>query len=151
MVYALYSYDRYMLQQIVFIGYLGWCAFSATSIFLQPTVDQSQLSSRTHLAILFSVTAALAGFYTVFFIQKEPLTYYLYVAFPCFFWYKTFLRLASNGALPHRRRLGGTHEPRKRYSFSIWENKGVRTCVVALLALQSMVVSVCLAAGLSVA
>ena len=151
MVYTLYSYDRYMLQQIVFIGYLGWCAFSATSIFLQPTVDQSQLSSRTHLAIIFSVTAALAGFYTVFFIQKEPLTYYVYVTFPCFFWYKTFLRLAANGVLPSRKRLWGTQAPKKRFGFSIWANKGIRACVVALLALQCMVVSACLAAGLSVA
>lgn len=143
MTRTLYRYDRIMLQEIVYTGYLGWCAFSAISIFAQPQSTSSKLSGRGRFVLTSSALAVLSVFYVIFALQGEPWTYYLYVAFPCFFWCEVFLSLARQGILPGRRRFWFEQQPqppRKPWHIALLDRKGIRTCLMAFVTLQLMVV-----------
>ena len=65
---------------MVVIAYLGWAAYGATTI-LFPNSPTSFSTAISGVALV-----ALATFWTLFAVQKYPLTFYLYVVFPCYFW-----------------------------------------------------------------
>lgn len=82
-----------MLYIIVTIGYLGWSAFSATALFFKP--PSKLASSGTNKLIIGLASGILISTYALFVVQREPWTYYLYVAFPCYFWSKALQRVAA--------------------------------------------------------
>ncbi|THH07373.1 hypothetical protein EW145_g3421 [Phellinidium pouzarii] len=88
-----FLYDRVMLRTIVTTGYLGWSAFSAMALFFKPAISLQKFHlSWKNVAVNASALTILLAFYTLFAVQREPWTYYLYVAFPCYFWWSVTLR-----------------------------------------------------------
>ena len=78
----LLSYDRTMIRGIVIAAYLGWIAFGAVSILLPSPVQTGQPQSPFH-AVAASI---LVLFWALFARQHSPWTFYIYIAFPCYFW-----------------------------------------------------------------
>ncbi|KAL6308835.1 PigN-domain-containing protein [Sparassis latifolia] len=83
----LQTYDRTLIRVIVTFAYLGWIAFGAVSIF--PPEDQEANSDRADSLVL-DLTAALflLGSWFLFALQRSPWSFYLYICFPCYFWYQ---------------------------------------------------------------
>ncbi|KAF9957992.1 Glycosyl phosphatidyl inositol anchor synthesis, partial [Mortierella alpina] len=78
----LQTYDWLFLRSVISAGYLGWIAFSLNFIL------------RTFINVLAAVVFAI--FAVVLTMKQSPPLYYVYVAFPVFFWSRTVL---------HRREL----------------------------------------------
>ncbi|TDL27114.1 alkaline phosphatase-like protein [Rickenella mellea] len=90
----LQTYDLVMLRSVVVAGYTGWAAFSITSLIFSDPLSSSP--SRVTIFILHIIAASvLLVFWTLFSIQESPRTYYLYVAFPCYFWHNAIRRTVT--------------------------------------------------------
>ena len=109
---------------MVVIAYLGWAAYGATTILFH---DHSPSFSTT-----FSVVAlvALGTCWTLFAIQNYPLTFYVYVVFPCFFWREALI--TSSGPLLHWYRSGKLQGSVRLSLYAVF----------VIVALQTMVVRV---------
>ncbi|EGN92654.1 hypothetical protein SERLA73DRAFT_117102 [Serpula lacrymans var. lacrymans S7.3] len=86
------TYDRLLIRAIVVLAYLGWAAY--TSLFvLYKDSPTSYKGSRTPIVINSATFVILLGFWVAFAIQKSRWTFYLYIAFPCYFWQQFALRV----------------------------------------------------------
>lgn len=83
---------------MVVIAYLGWAAYGATTILFP---DHPPPSST---AISSAALVVLGASWTLFAIQKHPLTFYLYITFPCYFWREALV--ASSDSLIRLHRSG---------------------------------------------
>jgi phosphatidylinositol glycan class N len=79
-----FSYDRTLIRAIVVAAYIGWAAYASLFIF-RP--QQPDLAHHTRL-VTFAATSILSAFCALFAIQRSPWTYYLYIAFPVYFWHQ---------------------------------------------------------------
>ncbi|OAV91204.1 hypothetical protein, variant [Puccinia triticina 1-1 BBBD Race 1] len=80
----LQRYDWFRLRTIIVIGYVGWMVY--TAIFVLRTYIISP-SPRDHVrfgSIFGAVVFAVTSLY--FYLEHSPITYYLYVFFPAYFW-----------------------------------------------------------------
>lgn len=118
-----FRYDQTLIRVMVVVAYLGWAAYGATSI-LCPNNPPS--FGRT---ISGAALVALGVSWTLFAIQEYPVTFYVYVVFPCYFWREALV--ASSGSLHELHRSG-----KLRGSVKL-----VLRGVLVIAALQSMVVS----------
>lgn len=85
-----FSYDRFLIRFIVVVAYVGWAAY--TSISLLPAPDTPPvLSARKGIVDVFTLLTFF-GSAIAFWIQNAPWTFYVYVAFPCYFWRVFYLR-----------------------------------------------------------
>lgn len=124
-------------------AYLGWSAFSATSLLLEESAFPPASKRFTALMNSFSATALLL-FWSLFFWQKEPWTYYLYVVFPVYFWKTVALRSRE----PCRWLFGysdrkNAQEPGRRkvkFVVSFWELQFPKVIIASFIALEAMVV-----------
>ncbi|KAH7882746.1 Phosphatidylinositolglycan class N-domain-containing protein [Phlebopus sp. FC_14] len=120
----LQTYDRLLIRTIVIVGYLGWAAYASLSVLPGPEVSPvSRLRSRVVNGVTLFV---VLGFWMAFWIQRSPWTFYVYVAFPCYFWREFCAR-----GVP--RVLDSVTQS----SFSYWKLSSLVLLVV--VALQSMV------------
>ena len=78
-------YDRFLIRGIVIVAYLGWAAYAALFIFRPPSSDIPR-----SITTMISVSVMLM-FWAMFAVQKSPMTFYVYVAFPCYFWNEVVL------------------------------------------------------------
>ena len=117
-------YDQMLIRVMVVIAYLGWAAYGAATI-LFPDRPPSFSKAISGVAL---VTLGIS--WTMFAVQKYPLTFYLYVVFPCYFWREALV--TSSGPLLRLYRSGKLRGSTKLLLHA--------TFVVA--ALQSMVVGV---------
>ncbi|KAF9238476.1 Phosphatidylinositolglycan class N-domain-containing protein [Melanogaster broomeanus] len=84
------TYDRLLIRTIVIVAYFGWAAYSSISIVSAPNIPSA--SSFTRKVVNTVAILVLLGSGTVFWIQKSPWTFYIYAAFPCYFWREFYLR-----------------------------------------------------------
>ncbi|CAE7080957.1 unnamed protein product [Rhizoctonia solani] len=89
----LQRYDRYIIRFIVTAGYIGWMILSALHVLhthvLPPTPDPKPTTETSVLDIFTWITTlSIAG---IFAYQRFPWTYYLYAAFPIYF-FRNILR-----------------------------------------------------------
>jgi phosphatidylinositol glycan class N len=92
-------YDRYVLRFIVTTGYVGWMLFSALHVLhthvVPQNLDNKPTSGSTSVSVLDALTALIslstAG---IFIYQHSPSTYYLYAAFPIYF-FRSVLKEAN--------------------------------------------------------
>ncbi|PAV16485.1 hypothetical protein PNOK_0810500 [Pyrrhoderma noxium] len=125
------TYDRVLLRVIVIFGYVGWSLYSATSLLLRPAQRFSaQTSSKIHITINAFFLLIFTAFCLLFLIQKEPWTYYIYIAFPCVFWRNVTLQLSDWKT--------GVNGER---SLTIPHQKLVKTGTLVLVSLQAMVLA----------
>ena len=115
-----------MIRGIVIAAYLGWIAFGAVSIILPSDEHFSENPAPFHIA----ATSVLAAFWALFVKQRSPMTFYVYILFPCYFWDQVLVR-ASRPLLQYVRQ-GQAGSVAKM---------GLRWALV-VAALQSMVVSI---------
>jgi len=109
---------------MVVAAYLGWAAYGATTILFH---DYPPSFSTTISAVALVV---LGTSWTLFAVQKYPLTFFIYVVFPCYFWREVLVK--CSGPL-----LGMYHSDKLRGS-----TKLLFRAVFVIAALQSMVVRV---------
>lgn len=90
-LHYLQTYDRTLLRTVVTFAYLGWMLYASLYIIRpldNPTFPQNSLV--TSLLTLIPILIALT-MWVVFYAQRSPWSYYIYVSFPAYFW-SQFLR-----------------------------------------------------------
>lgn len=87
----LQTYDWLFLRTIVSLGYLGWIAYSLTTVIDLHVLHGTSESHRTIPSITF-FSSILVALFSVFLYQGSSVRYYLYGFFPVFFWEEVFAR-----------------------------------------------------------
>ncbi|KAJ7664945.1 Phosphatidylinositolglycan class N-domain-containing protein [Mycena rosella] len=80
----LQTYERMLIKTMATAAYTGWAAYA--SLFIFRPLDTHGTASSGRAAITGVASIALAAFWILFAVQRSPWTYYLYIAFPCYFW-----------------------------------------------------------------
>ncbi|KAL0568010.1 Glycosyl phosphatidyl inositol anchor synthesis [Marasmius crinis-equi] len=82
------TYQRTLIRAIVAAAYTGWAAYAALYVFRpletnpQSKAQQANFASAVHYMSFF----VFSVFCAMFALEEAPWTYYLYTAFPCYFW-----------------------------------------------------------------
>ncbi|GAA5853534.1 hypothetical protein JCM8547_002496 [Rhodosporidiobolus lusitaniae] len=85
------KYDWFLLQSIVTAGYTGFMAFVTHSILLSQQPSSPSPAKPSRLSLLRLPVLLVSALITVrFLLEGAPYTYFLYVLFPTFFWFKVF-------------------------------------------------------------
>jgi phosphatidylinositol glycan class N len=87
----LQTYDWLFLRALVTLGYLGWIAYALTTVIDLHVLHSISTADRTNTSV-FVFSSLLVVLYSAMIVQKSPLTYYAYGAFPVFFWEDVFAR-----------------------------------------------------------
>jgi phosphatidylinositol glycan class N len=88
-LHYLHTYDRTLLRIIVTFAYTGWMLYA--SLYIMRPLDgrpSTLVESNTGAFVPMAVAMICWG---VFLWQRSPWSYYLYIAFPAYFW-RNFLR-----------------------------------------------------------
>ncbi|CAA7259378.1 unnamed protein product [Cyclocybe aegerita] len=86
-LHYLQTYDRFLIRGFVTAAYLGWAAYASLYI-LRPFDKVPSAFNSSPLVSGFTATnwIVLAAFWLLFAIQRSPWSFYVYIAFPCYFW-----------------------------------------------------------------
>ena len=87
----LQTYDWLFLRTIVTLGYLGWIAYSLTTVIDLHVLHGVSDSHRTFASTVF-FSSILVALFSVLLYQGSSWRYYFYAAFPIFFWEQVFER-----------------------------------------------------------
>ncbi|KAI5288135.1 Glycosyl phosphatidyl inositol anchor synthesis, partial [Ascosphaera acerosa] len=90
----LQTYDWLFLRALVSAGYLGWIAYALTTVADTHLLQCSVPATRT-AATSAAFAAVLAALCAVFAAQRASWRYYVYAAFPVFFWEEVVARRGS--------------------------------------------------------
>ncbi|ODV86098.1 hypothetical protein CANARDRAFT_212375 [[Candida] arabinofermentans NRRL YB-2248] len=87
------KYNWLLLRSIVTLGFVGWIVYSFV-IFLQLFILEKENTLQNSLSFKifnysFFISITLTLSYLLFY-QKSPMNYYMYLAFPIFFWNQIF-------------------------------------------------------------
>ncbi|KAJ7837393.1 Phosphatidylinositolglycan class N-domain-containing protein [Mycena olivaceomarginata] len=102
----LQTYERTLIRGMAIAAYTGWAAYAALFIF-RPLDTYGAHSSSGRATVTGLAGLALMALWTLFAIQGSPWTYYLYIAFPCYFW-QQFVVQVLPVLRDHTRRIGYT-------------------------------------------
>lgn len=103
-LHYLQTYDRFLIRTIVTLAYTGWAAFASMYIF-RPSADTSQAARTYRTSITGIAGGMLLAAWATFAVQKSPWSFYVYVAFPAYFW-QQFLVYGARDALSRVLRQG---------------------------------------------
>ena len=90
----LQTYDWLFLRALVTAGYLGWIAFAVTTVIDLHVLHGKTETSR-NISIITIFSALSVALFSVLWVQKSPVTYYAYAAFPLIFWEEAIARRGS--------------------------------------------------------
>ncbi|KAJ7069034.1 Phosphatidylinositolglycan class N-domain-containing protein [Mycena belliarum] len=80
----LQTYERMLIKGMATAAYTGWTAYASLFIFRPLDTHKTAYTSRVTINTISFIV--LATFWALFAVQRSPWTYYLYIAFPCYFW-----------------------------------------------------------------
>jgi phosphatidylinositol glycan class N len=89
---SLFRYDRLLLQSIVIAAYTGWTGYASLFIFRPHSCPSRSFGITLVTLAELSVFGAL---WIIFVIQRSPWSFYLYAAFPCYFWQQVLQAMPS--------------------------------------------------------
>lgn len=138
-LHYLQTYDRFLIKAFVATAYLGWAAYASLYI-LRPFDNLSDSfiqATATARIIKIASWTILIGFWVSFALQKRPWTFYVYIAFPCYFWQQ--FSLQASALARSRLRAGAAAQ---------FGSIFIR-CLVVVFALLCMVVRFCVVYALS--
>ncbi|KAL8818235.1 MAG: hypothetical protein Q9191_007984, partial [Dirinaria sp. TL-2023a] len=90
----LQTYDWLFLRALVTLGYLGWIAFAAATVIDMHVLQGQTGPSRTVFTSGVFGAIAVATLSSLF-LRNSPVTYYVYAAFPLYFWEEVLARRGS--------------------------------------------------------
>lgn len=147
-LHYLQTYDRFLIRGIVSAAYMGWTAYAVLHIlrhrdyhFLGGGGRPASHFTSTTLLVAVTSWMVLLAFWTLFALQRSPWSFYVYIMFPCYFWWRVLDELGTAiSDRNYRRAASGIgmvgSSNRKSYFVTI-----VIKVVMVILALQGMVVS----------
>lgn len=91
----LQTYDWLFLRALVTAGYLGWIAFAVITV-LDLHVLHGKTETSRNVSTITVFGALSVAVFSVLWLQKSPVAYYAYAAFPLAFWEEV---IARGGAL----------------------------------------------------
>jgi phosphatidylinositol glycan class N len=123
-LHYLHTYDWPFLMSVVTLGYLGWVLFVLFVVLkvqsqtwdstMNGNVPSPVLSSRSNIRIGGGIVAVLCALCLL--LQHSPLQYYLYMAFPLYFWTSV---LQEKTALLHLMK-------------SLWQSHRLRSVIISI-------------------
>ena len=90
----LQTYDWLFLRGLVTLGYLGWIAFAVATVIDMHVLQGQTGPSRTAFTSGAFAAIAVATLSSLF-LRNAPVTYYIYAAFPLYFWEEVLARRES--------------------------------------------------------
>src|ERR1700678_738984 len=139
-LHHLQTYDWFLIRGIVSAAYLGWAAYAVLHIVrpLDYRSSGGKLSSLSASAMLFVTVGSwvvLLAFWTLFAVQHSPWSFYVYIMFPCYFWWRVLAEAGTAISEWNRPTTSGA------VGRSCMESCfGTIKVVMVVLALQGMVV-----------
>jgi phosphatidylinositol glycan class N len=104
-LHYLQTYERLLIRAIVTAAYIGWAAYASLFLFrpLDYITGPLKLSQSSYIVSSATYTTLIA-FWILFAIQRSPWTFYVYIAFPCYFWRQFLLQVipALQNRLPNQ-------------------------------------------------
>ena len=142
-LHYLQTYDRFLIRGIVSAAYLGWAAYAVLHIVRYRNYHSvggkpGSLSTSTTCLVTVASSMVLMAFWTLFALQHSPLRFYVYIMFPCYFWWRVLEEMGTAiSDWKHRRTASGVGSsyPESYFGVSI-----VIKVAMVVLALQGMVV-----------
>ncbi|KAF8076905.1 Phosphatidylinositolglycan class N-domain-containing protein [Lyophyllum atratum] len=125
-LHYLQTYERLLIRGIVTAAYIGWAAYASLYIFRPMDYMSVAPASACNNGIVDAVAGVtLLGFWALFAVQRAPWTFYVYIAFPCYFWHQVLSQIM----------LGLPNQVRGRVSYL----KVLVSTVMTVAVLQGMV------------
>jgi phosphatidylinositol glycan class N len=150
-LHYLQTYDRFLIRGIVSAAYLGWAAYAVLHIVRyrdhRPVGGKSaSLSTSATRLVTAASWVVLLAFWTLFALQHSPWSFYVYIMFPCYFWWRVLEEMGTAiSDWNYRRATSGTTGSSYRESY--FGTTIVIRVVMVVLALQGMVVRLFLDLG----
>jgi GPI ethanolamine phosphate transferase 1 len=94
-LHYLQTYDRTLIRTIVTLAYTGWAAFTCIYLF-RPTEGFASASPRYRQNLSGFAFATGAVTWAIFFWQRSPVTFYVYIVFPVYFWHEFLAHAAPS-------------------------------------------------------
>lgn len=91
------TYDRFLIRGFVTAAYLGWAAYASLYIFrpLDAQLSVQGIKSSVEVIVTIGSWFIMTGFWALFALQKSPWSFYVYIAFPCFFWQQFLVQVST--------------------------------------------------------
>lgn len=97
-LHYLQTYDRFLIRGFVTAAYLGWAAYASLYI-LRPLDGITGLERSGIQSIMTTLSwMVAASFWILFAAQKSPWTFYVYIAFPCYFWQQVVTQMVAGAS-----------------------------------------------------
>ncbi|KAJ7738485.1 Phosphatidylinositolglycan class N-domain-containing protein [Mycena maculata] len=88
----LQTYERMLIKAMATAAYTGWAAYA--SLFIFRPLDSYMVKFSSGIVVTTLAISALVSFWVLFAAQRSPWTYYLYIAFPCYFWHQFVVQVS---------------------------------------------------------
>ena len=100
-LHYLQTYDRFLIRGIVSAAYMGWTAYAVLHILRYRDhrslggSKAASLSTSTTFLVTITSWVVLLAFWALFALQRSPWSFYVYIMFPCYFWWRVLEELGT--------------------------------------------------------